>query len=45
VYLAQGLLIGCEDRAVNAIIIAAIGMLLAAYAGRLLAARLQKKSV
>lgn len=44
VFLAQGLLIGCENRAAGAVILAAIGMLFAAYVGRLLAGWLQKKS-
>jgi hypothetical protein len=42
-FLAQGLLIGCENHAVNGIITAAVGMLLAAYVGRFLATWLLRR--
>ena len=45
VFLAQGLLVECQNREAGAIIIAAVGMLVSAHMGRLLAAWLQKKSV
>ncbi len=45
VFLAQALLIECESRAVAAVIIATLGMLVSADMGRLLATWLKKKSV